>query len=134
MMQEHYCRRWVSINILHDLAQQLGHGTYTQPLCMAQRSRYFGTENEYLLLSFAKPAMKGLDVNNSISVGLLLTPQLRKKVMFWNDPAIPIRMVGETCERCPATDCRERKVPPVVLQQAQKVSVMKTALKALSDH
>jgi XRE family transcriptional regulator, fatty acid utilization regulator len=133
MMQEHYCRRWISINILRNLSTQLKKGIYSRPLCMAQRSRYFGNEKEYLILSFAKPAMEGMSINHSISIGLLLTNQLRKKVMFWNDPAIPIRMVGETCQRCPAADCEERAGAATVLQQTQRTTVMKTALKALSD-
>ena len=132
MMNEHYCRRWISINILKDLSYQLRKGLYNKSLCQAQRSRYFGNEKEYLLISFAKPAMDGLNVNNSISVGLLLTNQLKKKVMFWNDPSIPIRMVGETCQRCPAADCAERVAPPEILQHAQRISSMKTALSALS--
>jgi hypothetical protein len=77
--------------------------------------------------------MQGSSVNNSVTVGLLLTNQLKKKVAFWNDPAIPIRMVGETCERCPAVDCRERVAAPKILQQDQHIAVMKTALQALSD-
>ena len=133
MMQEHYCRRWVSINILRNLSMQLKKGMYSQPLCMAQRSRYFGNEKEYLIISFALPAMEGTAIHHSISIGLLLTNQLKKKVMFWNDPAIPIRMVGETCQRCPATDCAERVAEPEVLQKTQKIAVMKTALAALSD-
>lgn len=133
MMQEHYCRRWISINILRRLSVQLKKGIYSKPLCMAQRSRYFGNEKEYLILSLAKPAMEGTNINHSISVGLLLTNQLRKKVMFWNDPAIPIRMVGETCQRCPAADCAERAAEAEVLQKGQRIAVMKTALKALSD-
>jgi XRE family transcriptional regulator, fatty acid utilization regulator len=133
MMQEHYCRRWVSINILRSLSHQLKKGIYNKPLCMAQRSRYFGNEKEYLIISFAKPAMEGKDIHHSLSVGMLLTNQLKKKVQFWNDPSIPIRMVGETCQRCPATDCAERAADAEVLQQTQKIAVMKTALSALSD-
>jgi XRE family transcriptional regulator, fatty acid utilization regulator len=41
--------------------------------------------------------------------------------------------VGETCQRCPATDCAERAAEAEVLQQTQKIAVMKTALSALSD-
>lgn len=133
MMHEHYCRRWISINILRNLSSQMKKGVYGGPLCMAQRSRYFGNEKEYLIITFANPAMEGTPLHNSISIGLLLTTQLRKKVAFWNDPAIPIRMVGETCQRCPATDCAERVAEPVILQRAEKLTIMKTALKALSD-
>jgi XRE family transcriptional regulator, fatty acid utilization regulator len=134
MMNEHYCRRWISINILKELSYQLRKGLYHKPICQAQRSRYFGNENEYLIISFANPAMDGVPVNNSLSVGLLLTNQLKKKVKFWNDPAIPIRMVGETCQRCPATDCAQRVASAEVLQEAQRVSSMKTALAALAGN
>ncbi len=132
MMHEHYCRRWISINILKNLSMQLKKGLYNNPLCYAQRSRYFGNEKEYLIISFAKPSLEGTGINHSISIGLLLTSQLKKKVQFWNDPAIPIRMVGETCQRCPAIDCAERVAEPVVLMREQRLNVMKTALDALS--
>jgi XRE family transcriptional regulator, fatty acid utilization regulator len=133
MMHEHYCRRWISINILHSLSAQLKKGTYSGPLCYAQRSRYFGNEKEYLILTFAKPALEGSGINHSISIGLLLSSQLKKKVLFWNDPTIPIRMVGETCQRCPATDCAERVAEPLVLKNEHKLTSMKIALAALSD-
>jgi hypothetical protein len=132
MLEEHYCRRWISINILKNLSVNLRKGISEKPLCMAQRSRYFGNEKEYLILSFAKPAMHGTPVHHSISIGLLLTSSLKRKVQFWNDLSIPIRMVGETCQRCPATDCAERMADPAILIQSQKVTVMKTALAALS--
>jgi XRE family transcriptional regulator, fatty acid utilization regulator len=133
MMHEHYCRRWISINILKNLSSQLKKGTYSQPLCYAQRSRYFGNEKEYLILSFGKPALEGTGANHSLSIGLLLTSHLKKKVQFWNDPAIPIRMVGETCQRCPASDCVERVAEPLVLMKEQRLASLKTALSALSD-
>lgn len=133
VIHEHYCRRWISINILRNLSMQMKKGTYSGPLCLAQRSRYFGNEKEYLIITFAHPAMDGVPLHNSISIGLLLTPQLKKRVAFWNDPAIPIRMVGETCQRCPATDCAERVADPVVVRHQQKIAVLKTALQALSD-
>jgi XRE family transcriptional regulator, fatty acid utilization regulator len=133
MMHEHYCHRWVSITILQDLAKQLKDGSYQQPLCRAQRSKYIGTDKEYLIISFAKPSMKGSKKNNSISVGLLLTEQLKRKVKFWNDPAIPIRMVGETCERCAAADCAERKELPLELMKSQRIGNLKIALSALAE-
>jgi XRE family transcriptional regulator, fatty acid utilization regulator len=132
MLEEHYCRRWISINILKSLSVNLRKGISERPLCMAQRSRYFGNEKEYLILSFAKPAMEGSPIHHSISIGLLLTNSLKKKVQFWNDPSIPIRMVGETCQRCPATDCVERMAKPAILIREQKIAVMKAALGALT--
>jgi len=132
MQHENYCRRWLSINILKELSKQIGNGSYEKALCKAQRSKYIGTDKEYLIISFAKPSLNGSRVNNSVSLGLSLTDAMKKKVRFWNDPAIPIRMVGETCERCPASDCAERKQAPFEFQKAQRVENMKIALRALA--
>jgi XRE family transcriptional regulator, fatty acid utilization regulator len=134
MMNEHYCRRWVSLTILQDLAKESKAGTYTQSLCRVQRSRYIGSDKEYLIISFAKPIVFGASRHNSVCIGLLITDQLKKKIKFWNDPQIPVRMVGETCERCTATDCNERVEKPLFINQQQKVENMKTALKALGEN
>ncbi|MCI0751540.1 MAG: helix-turn-helix domain-containing protein [Flammeovirgaceae bacterium] len=133
MLNEHYCRRWVSIDILKDLFREVKAGTYTQSLCRVQRSKYIGTDKEYLIISFAKPIVFGSEKHNSVSIGLLINDQLKKKVKFWNDPQIPIRMVGETCERCVATDCKERVEKPLFVTQQQRVENMKVALGALMD-
>jgi XRE family transcriptional regulator, fatty acid utilization regulator len=133
MQHEHYCRRWVSINILKDLNKEMAQGSYTKPLCRIQRSRYIGTDKEYLIVSFAKPSMNESRLNQSVSIGLLLTDQLKIKIRFWNDPAIPIRMVGETCQRCPATDCHERIANPVVYAKTQRIENMRMALRSLAE-
>jgi transcriptional regulator with XRE-family HTH domain len=132
MQHEYYCRRWVAIHILQDLNSKLRDGHVMRPICKIQRSKYIGTDKEYLIISLAKPSMNGSDVNHSVSIGLLLTDQLKMKVKFWNDPAIPIRMVGETCERCSATDCAERREKPVEFLKMQRIENMKFALNSLS--
>jgi XRE family transcriptional regulator, fatty acid utilization regulator len=132
MQHEHYCRRWISINILKELTKQIKSGTHTRPICRVQRSKYIGTDKEYLIISFAKPSLNGSRLNNSVSLGLLLTDQMKKKIRFWNDPAIPIRMVGETCERCPVSDCLDRKAESTTYQKSQRVENMKFALRALA--
>jgi transcriptional regulator with XRE-family HTH domain/predicted transcriptional regulator len=134
MQHEYYCRRWVAIQILKDLNAQLNNGMYRGPICKVQRSKYFGTEKEYLIISLAKPSVNGSEINNSVSLGLLLTDQLKVKVKFWNDPAIPIRMVGETCERCAVTDCAERKEKPLEYLKSQRVENMKFALNSLAGY
>ena len=133
MRHEHYCRRWIAINILKDLNKQLEKPGYTAPRCKAQRSKYFGSDKEYLIISFANPSQSNSLVNHSVSIGLLLTDSMKKKVRFWNDPSIPIRMVGETCERCPATDCTERQTAPVEYLHSQRIENMKFALRALAE-
>jgi transcriptional regulator with XRE-family HTH domain len=134
MMSEHYCRRWVSITILDELAKHVKSGEYKQSLCRIQRSKYIGTDKEYLIISFAKPIVFGDEKHNSVSIGLLLTDQLKKKVKFWNDPQIPIRMVSETCERCVATDCKERAEKPLQVIQKQKIENIQNTLKGLSSN
>jgi transcriptional regulator with XRE-family HTH domain len=134
MQHEYYCRRWVAIKILKDLDNELRDGMYDGPLVRVQRSRYLGTDKEYLIISFAKPSVNGSKINNSVSIGLLMTDQVKIKIRFWNDPAIPIRMVGETCERCSATDCADRMAPPLVFQKNQRVENMKFALNSLSGN
>lgn len=133
MLSEHYCRRWVSITVLQDLSKEVKAGTYTQSLCRVQRSKYIGTDKEYLILSFAKPIVYGSNSHNSVAIGLLITDQLKKKIKFWNDPQIPVRMVGETCERCTATDCKERVEKPLYINQQQRIENMRAALNALNE-
>jgi hypothetical protein len=133
MLSEHYCRRWVSITVLQDLAKEVKAGTYTQSLCSVQRSKYIGTDKEYLIISFAKPIVYGSNSHNSVAIGLLITDQLKKKIKFWNDPQIPVRMVGETCERCTATNCNERVEKPLYITQQQRIENMKMALRALEE-
>ena len=133
MLNEHYCRRWVSIRILQDLSREVKAGRYKKSVCRIQRSRYIGTDKEYLIIAFAKPIVYGSDRHNSVSIGLLITDQLKRKLKFWNDPQIPVRMVSETCERCIATDCRERAEKPLHINQQQKIESVRLALEALSN-
>ncbi|MFN4146311.1 MAG: helix-turn-helix domain-containing protein [Runella sp.] len=132
MLSEHYCRRWVSIQIIKDLIKQLPDNKNTI-LCTAQRSKYYGLDKEYLIISMAKPSFEGSSVIHSVSLGLLVNDALKRNIRFWNDPAIPIRLVGETCERCVANDCESRAAEPTIYQQQQRVQNLKAALTALQD-
>lgn len=133
MLNEHYCRRWVSIQVIQELRTRLQREQSSEDavLCKAQRSKYYGLEKEYLIISMAKPSFKGSPVIHSVSLGLLVNQGLKKNIRFWNDPSIPIRLVGETCERCMATDCESRAAAPVIYRQEQRVANLKAALEAL---
>ncbi|GAA5027018.1 hypothetical protein GCM10011506_13220 [Marivirga lumbricoides] len=129
---QHYCRRWISIDLLKDMKAMQEQGS-SGILCKAQRSKYVDSENEYLIWTFAKPGAEneaGFD-QSSVSIGLLITPGLKKRVKFWNDPAIPIRLVNETCELCSLRDCAERAAPATIYEKRQKEESMKKALKLL---
>lgn len=127
LLNEHYCRRWISLTVLDKLDQHAKPEVY----CRAQRSRYFGSENEYLIICLTRPHSPQQGLHSSLSIGLRITEQLKDKVGWWEDNRIPLRWVNETCERCPAVDCQERAAPPTVLQQLNRGNEMKFALQDL---
>ncbi len=130
---EHYCRRWVSLSLLHDLKQMQTEGKYVDNIVRAQRSQYLGSEDEYLCLTIARPAYPSPNKNVSVTIGLLVNEQLRRKVQFLNDPAILVRTVNTTCERCILQNCEERSAPPVVVQKRQRYQEIQSRLKDLVE-
>ncbi|TDN38909.1 XRE family transcriptional regulator [Hymenobacter sp. UV11] len=128
-LHEHYCRRWVSLRLIAEArAAAPPAGLITLP--DAQRSRYLGTDDEYLCLTLARagapdaPAM-------SVTVGLRCDDNLRQQFKFLADPALPLRIVNETCERCPLADCQERAAPPVQVQRAAEQATYEAAVAEL---
>ncbi|WP_375580766.1 XRE family transcriptional regulator [Marivirga tractuosa] len=130
-LDQHYCRRWASIEILKELRNQ-ENSEDDGVKCKVQRSQYVNSENEYLIISLAKPSNKNIGQNSSVSIGLLITPVMKRKVKFHNDPVIPIRIVNETCETCPLYDCQERAAPAHVYEEKQQLNAMKKAVDLLT--
>ncbi|MBC7921760.1 MAG: helix-turn-helix domain-containing protein [Ferruginibacter sp.] len=128
---EFYCRRWVSLTILQDLARVQREGGYEKPLCGAQISRYLNSGNEYLVMSIARPMHPTPNLNTSVSVGLLMNDALRRTVRFLPDPHLHIELVNQTCERCNAPDCRVRMAEPTILRKQQSQQETKQALAEL---
>lgn len=129
---EHYCRRWIALGMLKELEVLQETGTWNgQPLSRAQRSAYFETNNEYLVLALAKPSPPKPGVNSSVCLGLAIDEPLRQRIRFLDDPALPRRVVNETCERCPIADCRERVAPPTEYQKLQRIEQLNAAVRAL---
>ncbi|MFT7588137.1 MAG: transcriptional regulator with XRE-family HTH domain, partial [Limisphaerales bacterium] len=54
-INEHYCRRWVSLNILDDLREKQKAGKNPDYISDFQRSGYVGSRDEYLCISIARP-------------------------------------------------------------------------------
>jgi len=131
-LDQHYCRRWASIEILKELRNQEGE-EQDGIKCKVQRSQYVNSDNEYLIISLARPSNKNIGQNSSVSIGLLISPQMKRKVKFHNDTAIPIRIVNETCETCPLQDCAERAAPASVYEEEQQLNYMKKAVKLLTE-
>ncbi len=113
-LNEHYCRRWISLTLFEEVERHKQAGNLEQPIIGIQHSSYIDSANEYMVLALAQPADQ---LNGTVSIGLLVNENLRRKVKFLNDPAILRRYVNQTCERCPALDCLERAAPPVILEK-----------------
>jgi predicted transcriptional regulator/DNA-binding XRE family transcriptional regulator len=114
-MNEHYCRRWVSIKtIVESLRQKKAH------FFDAQISRYENSNNEYLVFSSATPDPFKKDCLRSISVGILITPSIKKKFKFIEGDSVKKQLVGVTCETCSVKDCLERASAPIHLDRKNR--------------
>ncbi|MCC2547026.1 helix-turn-helix domain-containing protein [Hymenobacter sp. BT175] len=127
-LNEHYCRRWISLRLIAELRQQTTEAPNTA--IGAQRSHYFGTDDEYLCLTLAR-AGTATEPAVSVTVGLLCDDNLRQKVRFIDDVSIPLKVVNETCERCPIPDCEVRSAPPVEIERQQRRKELEASVAAL---
>jgi len=128
-LNEHYCRRWLSITLLRDLA---GQGSPPM-LASIQRALFLDSGEEYLCIALAKPGFPTRGRNVSVTLGVLLDNHSKNIIRFWDDPAIPRIEVGITCQRCALVNCAERAAPPSVLQKREERKRMQEVLKKLTD-
>lgn len=131
-LNEHYCRRWVSITIVQELEQQRMRGEYGQPLCRAQVSRYLDSENEYFCISIARPSFNDPSISTSSTLGILINDDFKKHVRFWNAANVRARQVNEACERCPLLDCQERAARPLELEKQRQKELLNQSLDRLT--
>jgi len=128
---EHYCRRWISISTLNELAPDTQIPT---TIAGIQRSKYHGTNDEYLCFALCRSAYPTPKQNVSITVGILIDDDLRQTIRFWNDPNIPTRIVNNTCERCPIEDCSERvAAPKFITARRQRRKVQEALLRITKE-
>lgn len=128
-LDEHYCRRWISIRLIRRLKAQQGLETTAGPIVGAQISRYWDTPNAYFCLAMAKPTRENAENSSSVTIGLLLNDQLRDTFPFLaTDPTIVTKDVHTTCERCAILDCGARAAPPVFLQRQRRRQASRAAL------
>lgn len=131
-IREHYCRRWVALGVLKDLALKQKNGDNSETVVKAQISKYIGSPNEYLCLSIARPMSPTPNVNSSVTIGLQVNTALRNKVAFLNDLSLVTREVNSTCERCPAENCAERAAEPFVINRRIKKQKVDDAIDTLT--
>lgn len=123
-INEKYCRRWITINVLKELKQLQQQKQSKGPIIRVQRSKYINSNREYFCITIARAMYPTPDTNSSVTIGLLVNEQLKQKVKFWNDPKVLVRLVNETCQRCGLVDCVERAAPPNVLDKQAKMKRM----------
>ncbi|MEM5539863.1 helix-turn-helix domain-containing protein [Olleya sp. AS48] len=124
---EHYCRRWVSIKMLKDISNSKSEHVFDM-----QISNYENDGMKYLVLSSATKDPFRDNQYRSISVGLLINKQLKRKLNFLNDPKIESKNVGVTCERCAIMDCKVREVAPIFLDKKAKNEKLESIVQALN--
>ncbi|MBV6443749.1 MAG: HTH-type transcriptional regulator RamB [Saprospiraceae bacterium] len=133
-LNEHYCRRWLSLTLLRDLQrQQTQDSDQTRLLTSIQRAAFIDTEEEYLCIAVAKPGFPTVGRNVSVTIGVQLDDHAKKTIRFWDDPSIPRIKVNVTCERCALSDCAERAAPPTVVRKREERKKMQEVLNILTS-
>ncbi len=131
---EHYCRRWLSIDTLKKLEAELKKDNhFEKKITGILHSKFFGSEDEYLSISVAQ---KGRLLENNISsltIGFQIDDALKGRIKFWNDPAIEFKTVNDTCEKCKIADCADRVAQQVSAERAGKMEALETAIKKLEE-
>lgn len=112
---EKYCRRWVSIRVLKEIAR-----TGIDHHMDVQISHYPEDGLSYLIFASATRDPFKTDEYRSVSIGLQINNELRKKVKFIDDSSIKSFEVGVTCERCAIANCKERQAQPKFLLMEEK--------------
>ncbi|OSY88319.1 DNA-binding protein [Tenacibaculum holothuriorum] len=110
---EHYCRRWVSLQTIKDLEND----NRKKSSYGIQISSYENTKNQYLVLSAASEDPFKENISRSISIGLLLSPHLKNKIQFFDEEIFTTKTVGVTCETCSVKNCTERVAEPRTLNR-----------------
>ncbi len=128
-ISEHYCRRWVSMEILRELDTVQQKNTWNgSAILRAQIAEFIETKDQYLVIALARNSPPVANLNSSISLGFKIDDQLKKVVHFLNDQSINQQQVSETCERCALTDCAVRAVPASIYNRYESLDKLKKAV------
>lgn len=130
---EHYCRRWLAIDIMRELQEQYEKDKVIKPIVRVQISKYWQTHNSYFCITFAKQEAQDPTKVVSVTIGLLLDQKLEQKIPYVDSPSVSIRTVHTTCERCSIMDCKERAAPPTVVEYFKNVDDINQALEKFNS-
>ncbi len=127
---EHYCRRWTGIRLLEAFAAhqagtthslQAEEGLAGDIMATAQRATFQAADMDFFVITLTRPLALAEGTHSSVSLGVLIDRTFKRRVRFWNDPAIGQVEVNMTCERCGLADdeCDARAAPPTLFQAAE---------------
>ena len=129
---EHYCRRWISIEVLKNIKEELnGIDSNGKMKIGIIHSKFHEADDEYLSFTVAQQNILDKNTFTSVTLGFYLDDQLKNKINFWNDPKITCKIVNNTCEMCNLSDCEERVSDPTTLKRIQKSFDIENAIKKL---
>jgi transcriptional regulator with XRE-family HTH domain len=134
-LAEHYCRRWLSVRLLREIAA-LGPLQNVEDMPVGiQRSEFLDSRDQFLCIGFARQLVLTPEVYSSVLIGFRVDADLRNTIQFLDDPAIPRELIGETCERCPLTpdQCQLRAAEPIRLLKEEQDRARRLAINMLQE-
>lgn len=128
-ISEHYCRRWLPLRLLKKVRRDglaITSGV--------QKIHFVNSGTTFLLLSLARPLSLAKSRGSAIVIGFKIGQSSRKYINFLDDPTITEEDVGETCERCPLTDCSERVVEASIISRQNRATTRESALQEFLEY
>ncbi|NND05863.1 MAG: helix-turn-helix domain-containing protein [Saprospiraceae bacterium] len=125
-LAEHLCHRWVSISAIKKISS-----SKADFLIDAQISQYWQTNKAYFCITIAQSQGFDNEGASSITLGLLMTENLRGAFNFIKDPQIKRRTVHTTCERCSMSDCDNRVALPKYIDHLRHEEELEAELEKL---
>lgn len=113
-LHEHYCRRWITVSLLRNLAENIENSKGEMPIIGAQKSIMSENGSQYFCVSIARKSRLKEGANICLTIGILMDEHFRKTVNFVDDPEVPTKLVNQTCERCNISDCEVRAADPLI--------------------
>ncbi|MFN2138430.1 MAG: helix-turn-helix domain-containing protein [Candidatus Promineifilaceae bacterium] len=134
-LDEHYCRRWLSVGLLRQIAAMETPQQVEDMPVGIQLSEFVDARDQFLCLGFARQLVLNPSTFSSVLVGFRVDADLPNTIRFFDDPAIPRAIIGETCERCPLThdQCKLRAAEPVILRQKEAEQARRLAINLLQE-
>ena len=126
--REHYCRRWVSTELL---STEDGFAEKSGIRVGAQLSTFQETDAKQLILAASNADPFTSNWRRSVCIGIALHEKQKRKIAFAESKKIKERIVGNTCERCSVNDCSERLAQPIELEKIRRNEAIEAQVQSL---